>query len=151
MQRPDRAYLLVGLAVGISVAACSSGSGKRPDAGSIVAGRPYGFKVPTGYVSGTPTPLVILIHGYGASGAGQESYFQLGAVADEQTFLYATPDGTPDATGRRFWNADDACCDFFGTGVDDVGHLNAMIDDVSSRHRRPETDRPRPAQLHHVP
>ena len=90
--------------------------------------------MPTGYQSGTPTPLVILLHGYGASGAGQESYFQLGAVADEQTFLYATPDGTPDATGRQFWNADDACCDFFATGVDDVAYLNAMIDDISSKY-----------------
>jgi len=134
MERPDRACLVVGLAVGLSVAACSSGSGKSPDAGSIVGGRPYAFKVPTAYQSGRPTPLVILLHGYSESGAGQESYFQLGAVADEQTFLYATPDGTPDATGRRFWNADDACCDFFGTGVDDVAYLNAMIDDISSKY-----------------
>jgi polyhydroxybutyrate depolymerase len=128
-----RAFV-VGLAIVVATGACSCGSGTHPDAGSIVAKRPYGFKVPTSYDSKTPTPLVILLHGYSASGAGQESYFQLGAVADEQTFLYATPDGTPDATGRRFWNADDACCDFFATGVDDVAYLNAMIDDISSKY-----------------
>jgi len=128
------AYLVAGLAIVVATGACSSSGGKRPDAGSLVERRPYGFKVPTGYVSGTPTPLVILLHGYGASGAGQEGYFQLGPVADEQTFLYATPDGTPDGTGRRFWNADDACCDFFGTGVDDVAYLNAMIDDIFSKY-----------------
>ena len=77
---------------------------------------------------------MILLHGYGASGAGQESYFQFGVIADAQTFLYATPDGTTDAAGRKFWNADDACCDFFATGVDDVADLNAMIDDISSKY-----------------
>src|SRR5436190_13228372 len=131
---PSAASSVAGLAVVVATGACSSGVSTRPDAGSIVAGRPYGFKVPTGYDSKTPTPLVILLHGYGASGAQQESYFQFGAVADEQTFLYATPDGTADGTGRRFWNADDACCDFFATGVDDVAYLNAMIDDISSKY-----------------
>jgi polyhydroxybutyrate depolymerase len=128
-----RAFV-AGLAVVVATGACSRSGSKSPDAGSIVASRPYGFKVPTGYDSKTPTPLVILLHGYGASGVGQESYFQLGAVADAQTFLYAFPDGTADATGRRFWNADDACCDFFGSGVDDVAYLNAMIDDISSKY-----------------
>jgi polyhydroxybutyrate depolymerase len=128
------ARLTAALAIVAAAGACSCGGSKKPDAGSIVAGRPYGFKVPTGYVSGTPTPLVVLLHGYGASGAGQESYFQLGVIADEQTFLYATPDGTVDAVGAEFWNADDACCDFFGSGVDDVGYLNAMIDDISSKY-----------------
>src|SRR3954468_24906977 len=64
----------------------------------------------------------------------ERSVGQLGAVADEQTFLYATSGGTPDASGRRCWNADDACCDFFATGVDDAAYLNAMIDDILSKY-----------------
>jgi len=128
------ARFLAALGIVVAIGACSSSGAKSPDAGSIVAGRPYGFKVPTGYDSNMPTPLVILLHGYTGTGAGQESYFQLGAIADEQTFLYAYPDGTSDPTGRQFWNADDACCDFFGSGVDDVAYLDAMIDDISSKY-----------------
>jgi polyhydroxybutyrate depolymerase len=126
--------LAAGLAVGVSTGGCSSSGGKGPDGGSLVGARPYGFKVPAGYDASIPTPLVISLHGYAMTGVAQESYFQLGPVADEQTFLYAMPDGTVDPSGRRFWNADDACCDFFGSGVDDVAYVGALIDDVSTKY-----------------
>jgi polyhydroxybutyrate depolymerase len=123
--------LIAGL---VAIGACSGRGAKKADAGSLVGSRPYGFKVPTGYDPSKPTPLVILLHGYGSTGVGQESYFQLAPVADEQTFLYAFPDGTVDPAGRQFWNADDACCNFFGSSVDDVAYVNAIIDDVSSKY-----------------
>jgi polyhydroxybutyrate depolymerase len=47
--------------------------------------------------------------------------------------LYLTPDGTLNADKRRFWNATDACCDFGGTGVDDVGYLRGLIDEAKAR------------------
>jgi len=40
------------------------------------------------------------------------------------------PDGTTDASGKQFWNADPACCDFGHTGVDDVKYIGGLIDDV---------------------
>ncbi|HEX4621848.1 MAG TPA: alpha/beta fold hydrolase [Myxococcaceae bacterium] len=101
--------------------------------GGLVASRPYPLVVPPGY-AGQPTPLVILLHGYGASGAEQEAYFQLTPVAKAQTFLYAYPDGTLDSHGLRFWNATDACCNFDGRAVDDVAYLNAVIDDVERKY-----------------
>lgn len=106
-----------------------------PDEGSsLVADRPYGFKVPRGYDEATPTPLVILLHGYTSNGARQDEYFRLSPLADEKTFLLAYPDGTTNATGQRFWNATDACCNFFASDVDDVAYLEALIDDVASRY-----------------
>ena len=48
--------------------------------------------------------------------------------------LYATPDGTLDASGMRFWNATDACCNFAHTPVDDVAYIDAIIADVSARY-----------------
>ena len=135
-----RSQALLGLWAGLLAAgACSSGSGNAPgdagsDAASIVATRPYGFKVPAGYDGDSPTPLVIMLHGYGLTPAAQEDYFQFGAVADEQTFLYAYPGGTVDPTNARFWNADDACCNFFGAEVDDIGYIDAVIDDVSAKY-----------------
>lgn len=101
-----------------------------PDA-SLVDQRPYTLQVPTGYVSGTPTPLVVLLHGYGASGSIQEQYFRFGPVAEARTWLYAIPDGTKDASNRQFWAATNACC---GTGVDDVAYLTAVIDDVAAQY-----------------
>ena len=35
--------------------------------------------------------------------------------------------------GDRFWNATDACCDLYGTGVDDVGWLTSILDDLIDR------------------
>ena len=147
-ERSRGALLVTILAANIATGGCSSSSGKsvdaasegdgghsaNGDAGSIVAARPYSLKVPTGYVRSRATPLVISLHGYAVSGVAQEDYFHFGAISDEQTFLYAYPDGTLDPTNRRFWNADDACCNFFASAVDDVAYLNAMIDDISTEY-----------------
>jgi len=100
----------------------------------LTADRPYNFYVPSGYDKNTPTPLLILLHGYSFNAEGQEAWFNMKPVADAHTFLYAYPNGTVDFLGNRFWNATDACCDIGGTGVDDVAYLNAIIDDVSAKY-----------------
>jgi polyhydroxybutyrate depolymerase len=103
-------------------------------AGSPTAARPYGLKVPAGFDGQHRVPLVVLLHGYTASGATQAGYFGLIAEADKEGFLLAYPDGTRDPLGNRFWNATDACCDFFHSGVDDVAYLDAMIDEIAARY-----------------
>ena len=77
----------------------------------------------------------MLLHGYGATGQLQSTYFGLAAEAERSSFLLALPDGTTDSSGRRFWNASDACCNFLSVPVDDVAYLNAVIDDVQSKQR----------------
>ncbi|MFN7132630.1 MAG: alpha/beta hydrolase family esterase, partial [Myxococcales bacterium] len=89
--------------------------------------------VPKDYDQTKPTPLRVLLHGYGANGSGQTTYFRLAALADRKTFLLAAPNGTVDRTGRQFWNATDSCCDIYGNGVDDVAYLGALIADVQRR------------------
>ena len=42
-----------------------------------------------------------MFHGYGASGAIEEAYFDLTDTSNEHTFLYAYGDGTVDPTGNR--------------------------------------------------
>ncbi len=93
---------------------------------------PVVVHVPPSYDPAVPTPLVLLLHGYGSSGAGQEAYMQFTPLSDEFGFLYAFPDGTRDSNGRRFWNATNACCDFFESGVDDSGYLRDLIDAVKA-------------------
>ncbi len=116
--------------------------GVVPDAGvtdagvegaELIAARPYRFVVPPGHDATAPAPLVVLFHGYGADGANQDLYFGLGAVAQREGFLLATPDGTFDSSARRFWNATDACCDFESRGIDDVAYFRAVVADVRSK------------------
>jgi polyhydroxybutyrate depolymerase len=99
------------------------------------ANRPYGLKVPAGYDGQHAVPLVVLLHGYTANGATQANYFGLVTEADKAGFILAYPDGTRDRVGNRFWNATDACCDFFRSGVDDVAYIDAVIDEITSRYR----------------
>ncbi|MFZ4720742.1 MAG: alpha/beta hydrolase family esterase [Ilumatobacteraceae bacterium] len=94
--------------------------------------RPYDVFTPSGYDAATPTPLVILLHGYGASGVIQEGYFGVQALAEEKGFLYVHPDGTKNVAGDQFWNATDACCGF-RSDVDDVAYLTGIIDAVAQQ------------------
>lgn len=100
----------------------------------LVAARPYEYQVPSGYDPATPAPLLVLLHGYSASGLVQDLYFGMRPFADAQGILYAYPDGTPDSGGKRFWNATPACCDFEHRGIDDVAYLDAVIGDMSARY-----------------
>lgn len=101
---------------------------------ALIAARPYSSHVPSSYDAGQPTPLVILLHGYGQSGAQVEQSFDLFAAADAAGFLVATPDGTSSSVGKRFWNATDACCNFDDEPIDDVAYLNAVLDDMAARY-----------------
>jgi polyhydroxybutyrate depolymerase len=105
-----------------------------PSSASPTSDRPYQLKVPAGYEGDKPVPLVVLLHGYTANGTTQANYFGLPALADKAGFLLAYPDGTRDFFGNRFWNATDACCDFFHSGVDDVGYIDAVIDDIAAKY-----------------
>jgi polyhydroxybutyrate depolymerase len=103
-------------------------------AAPLIAARPYDTTIPTNYSDKKPWPLVILLHGYGASGAAQELLFGLGREASRLGYLFALPDGTVDKDGKRFWNATDACCDLGQTGVDDVAYVDALITDMAARY-----------------
>lgn len=94
--------------------------------------RPATVTTPGNYDGTSELPLVLVLHGYGASGVVQDAYFQMSLRADARGFVVLAPDGTVDVSGRRFWNATDACCDFADTGVDDVAYLLGLIDEVEA-------------------
>ncbi len=87
--------------------------------------------MPSGYNAATAAPLVILLHGFGASGVIQESYFKLQPQAEARGFLYVHPDGLKNILGLTSWNATNACCQNFAT-VDDAGYITFIIDQVSA-------------------
>ena len=90
--------------------------------------------VPSSYDGETPAPLILLLHGYTASGAQQDAYFSLSGLVDHYGFILVAPDGTEEASDRRsrFWNASSACCNFFDSDVDDVAYLTRLIDAVKA-------------------
>lgn len=92
---------------------------------------PVRVLIPGDYVAGTPAPLLILLHGYTSSGEETESILQLAPVADARGMIYTFPDGTADFVGNRFWNATNACCNFFASGVDDVAYIRSLIQGIS--------------------
>jgi len=101
----------------------------------LIRTRPYAHRVPSSYTAARAWPLVVVLHGYGAAGSAQALYLGLTTAFERRGFLLATPDGTMDASGRRFWNATNACCNFAGSRVDDVAYVTAVIDDMSARYR----------------
>lgn len=99
----------------------------------VVGGdRPAALHAPSVHDGASLLPLVVVLHGYGANGALQNAYFGLSARVEDRGMVVVLPDGTVDGSNRRFWNATDACCDFGGTGVDDVSYLLGLVDEVEA-------------------
>ncbi len=96
--------------------------------------RPVTLQVPDAYDNDIPTPLLILLHGYSASGDVQAAYLQYDKLVNEANMLLAAPNGTPDSGGKLFWNATDACCNFDHADVDDVAYIAKLITDISAQY-----------------
>jgi polyhydroxybutyrate depolymerase len=87
--------------------------------------------VPSAYDPATPAPLLISLHGHPSWGLAHETVsFKFAALADQLGWIYTFPDGSYGPEGR-FWNATDACCDFYDLGVDDVAYIEHLIDEIS--------------------
>lgn len=78
-------------------------------------------------------PLIVLLHGYGASGSLQDIYYGASGNAGAKGFVLAMPNGVKNSKGKRFWNAFDACCDFEASEVDDVRFLTSLIAKVKQQ------------------
>jgi polyhydroxybutyrate depolymerase len=111
---------------------CTGGAGAASATVSLSYGgtaRSYDLHVPSGSPGG-PRPLVVNLHGYTGSPAQQEGLTAMNTLADSEGFFVAYPQGlgsTPD------WNAG-ACCSAASEGDrDDVGFLNAVVDDIAAK------------------
>ena len=107
-----------------------------PSTNAPVGGpRPVSYlRVPASYDPKKPSPLVLVLHGYGSTGADHASLFTLGAVPEAERVIVVAPDGTLDASKARFWNAVPACCDFESTKVDDVAYLRGVVEELRGRY-----------------
>jgi polyhydroxybutyrate depolymerase len=112
---------------GVDAAVVADAPAALPDAPVIGGSRPVRVNVPPSYTPGTPVPLVIMLHGYSFTGDIEEVYLGLTQFSNDMGFIYAIPEGTKDQAGNPFWNATDACCDLYGSGVDDSTYLSGVI------------------------
>jgi polyhydroxybutyrate depolymerase len=137
------AAILVLLAAGCSAPAPVTSAARPTPSRTAVTGtvlltlhdRQVTLHVPATYDPAKPAPLVVLLHGYTGSGALQEAYLKFAPESDREGFLYAYPDGKVDQRHNRYWNATDACCDLFGTGVDDSAYLSDVIKRIEATYR----------------
>lgn len=92
--------------------------------------------VPERYDPAVPTPLIVTLHGYTGNGPGHDRSWGISALANDYNFLSIAPDGPqePDGDENRYWNASDACCDFYGTETDDSGYLRGLIDAIKAEY-----------------
>lgn len=97
--------------------------------------RHYAVHLPSDYNPRRRAPLLISLHGQTSNGDTHEkAFFRFRDHADARGWIYVHPSGIFDYKMRRFWNATDACCDMWFTGVDDVGFISKLIHDVSSQY-----------------
>lgn len=99
-----------------------------PKFGSSVIGgdRPANVVVPAAYDGFEAAPLIVLLHGYGASAQLQDFYFRYSARSDADGFLLVLPDGTDDSSGTPFWNASPTSDE----PIDDVAYLTGLVDEM---------------------
>jgi polyhydroxybutyrate depolymerase len=94
------------------------------------ATRSYWVHVPRGYDASRPTALVLVFHGGGGTGIGMEAATGLSALADQQGFLVAYPQGLPyreAGPGYASWAATGPL-DTFASGVDDLLFVSTLLD-----------------------
>lgn len=108
---------------------------------SINANRPAQVYIPSDYNNQQRYPLVVLLHGFGANGLLQTIYLGLDSRVDSGQYILVAPDGTPNETGTRFWNATPACCAFSEEDrmVDDVAYVRSLITEAAATYSIDET------------
>ncbi|HYQ04579.1 MAG TPA: PHB depolymerase family esterase [Polyangiaceae bacterium] len=88
---------------------------------------------PNGLAPGERRPLLIFLHGLGASGKTAFDVLHLAAFGARERVFVVAPDGSVDRQKRQFWNAGAACCNFDHREIDDVARLSQLIDTWRAR------------------
>lgn len=94
------------------------------------------LRVPSNADQDDQMALVVLLHGYSHTGRFREAEWKFGDLVDQYGFVLAYPDGTRESGGEKnqFWNASDACCNFYGSGVDDSAYILSIIQALTGKY-----------------
>ena len=71
-------------------------------------------------------PLLLVLHGFGMDQSSINSFFSASQAATDLDYHLIIPNGRLDPTGTSFWDATDACCDFFSPQLGDTDELYLM-------------------------
>ncbi len=106
--------------------------------GPIGGSRPGQVILPPDFDASNPAaksyPLVIVLHGYSTTGDVENGYLRLSDEASKLGYVTLILDGLVDKAGEQYWNGSDACCDLYGTGVDDVSYIRDTLRQVQARY-----------------
>lgn len=105
--------------------------------------RAYLVHVPASYDPAKPTPVLFALHGGGGNMDYQASdAYGLVAKADNEGFIAVFPNGSSRFAGGKFatWNAGNCCGGARDQGVDDVGFIRAVFEQLA---RQVNVDRSR--------
>ena len=118
--------------------------------------RTFGVYVPVGYdfAGATPAPVVMILHGGFGSGGQAFATARLAALADARGVVVVYPDGVASPGGVRTWNAGGCCGYALTAGIDDIGFIDALLDQLETdlcidRRRIHATGMSNGAQLSH--
>lgn len=110
------------------------GPAPAPPPETLDADRPAAVFYPADYDPTQAWPLVILLHGYGVSGAIQDLYLGFHEAATAAGYIALVPEGTKGPEGSQCWNADiDWCCDLDQVTVDDQAYLMGLMGEAATR------------------
>ncbi len=88
--------------------------------------------LPENYDKNKKYPLIVSLHGLGASASLQNTIFDFRPLATEFQFILAVPNGLQGAAGLRYWNGTDFCCGAYQQKpVDDVQYVRDLIEGMA--------------------
>lgn len=98
--------------------------------------RSYLLRLPAKLRSGSAkVPLVLVLHGGGGNADNAEAMTGFTRKAKKEGFIVVYPEGTGRGRNKRLtWNAGHCCGHAMNNKVDDVGFINALIDQVIERY-----------------
>ena len=126
-KRPSPLSLLL-VAASIVLSASASWAGTFSQ--ESYSGRTYWLYVPDGYQAGTPTPLVMMLHGCTQTGDGFATSTGMNAIADQETFLVVYPQQPSSANSSQCWNWFETAHQSRGFG--EPALLAGTVNDVAS-------------------
>jgi polyhydroxybutyrate depolymerase len=87
--------------------------------------------VPPQAASGQPLPVVLNFHGASGDARSHQQYVGMDRLADRAGFVIVYPNGTgPIPDQLLTWNAGTCCGPAQADGVDDIGFVRALLDDI---------------------
>lgn len=92
--------------------------------------RTYELHLPDGYKPEQTVPLLVAVHGAFSTAEKMEQETGFSALADEYGFIAAYPNGMGIAGLLQHWNAGHCCGKAAKDGIDDVGFLRTVIEDI---------------------